>query len=166
VERSIIDKFRALNSCNDPLVLQLFSVNAKIDFIHKDLFHQTHVNNLVHLNRSRSFYSMLFKWSHRQMGVVIKKPTPIAVPKDLEHTIAKDGKEVAAAFNLDNDHYKWNYLPNPSQSWKKNLSSKNAILQPTMEWTPTKLQPNLSKPLIGRNQGPFGIILSRPCLQT
>jgi hypothetical protein len=35
---------------------------------------------------------MLFKWSHWQMGIVIKKPTPIEVPKDL---IAKDRKEVA-----------------------------------------------------------------------
>jgi len=42
VEKSIVDKFRALNGCNDPLVLRLFSINAKIDFIHKDLFHQTH----------------------------------------------------------------------------------------------------------------------------
>jgi len=83
VERSIVDKFRALNSCNDPLVSWLFSVNAKIDFICKDLFHQTHVNNLVHLNRSRSFYSMLFKWSCQQMGIVIRKPMPINVPKDL-----------------------------------------------------------------------------------
>jgi len=93
VERSIVDKFRALNGCNDPLVSWLFSVNAKIDFIHKYLFHQNHVNNVVHLNRSRSFYSMLFKQSHRQMGVVIRKPMPINVPKDL---IAKDRKEVAA----------------------------------------------------------------------
>jgi len=53
VERSIIDKHRALSGCSDPLVLRLFSVNAKLDFIHKDLFHQTHVNNLVHINRSR-----------------------------------------------------------------------------------------------------------------
>jgi len=73
VEKSIVDKFRALNSCNDPLVSQLFRVNARIDFIHKDLFHQTNVNNLVHLNRSRSFYSMLFKQSCWQMGFVIKK---------------------------------------------------------------------------------------------
>jgi len=35
VERSIIDKFRALNSCNDPHVLRLFNINAKLDFIHK-----------------------------------------------------------------------------------------------------------------------------------
>jgi len=96
-----------------PLFCVLFSVNAKIDFIQKDLFHQIYVNNLVHLNRSRSFYSMLFKPSHWQMNVVIKKPTPIEVPKDLKHTIAKDRKEVAAiddaqeaaAFNIDNDHY-------------------------------------------------------------
>jgi len=93
--------------------MQLFSINAKIDFIHKDLFHQTHVNNLVHIKRSRSFYSMLFKRSHQQMGVVIRKPMPIVVPKDLKHTIAQDRKEVAAiddaqeaaAFNIDNDHY-------------------------------------------------------------
>jgi len=92
-EEVIIDKFRALSGCNDPLASQLFSINAKIDFIHKDLFHQTHVNNLVHLNRSRSFYSMLFKRSCQQMGIVIRKPTLIVVPK---HTIAKDRKEVAA----------------------------------------------------------------------
>jgi len=96
VEKSIIDKFRALSGCSDPLVLWLFSVNAKIDFIHKDLFHQTHVNNLVHINRSRSFYSMLFKRSHSQMGIVIRKPMPIVVPKDLKCIIAKDRQEVAA----------------------------------------------------------------------
>jgi len=95
VEKSIIDRFKALNGCNDPLVHQLFSISGKIEFIHKDLFHQTHVNNLVHMNRSRSFYSMLFKQSCRQMGVVIRKPTRIAVPNDLKHTIAKDRKEVA-----------------------------------------------------------------------
>jgi len=96
IHKSIVDKFRALNSCNDPLVLQLFSINGRIDFQHKDLFHQTHVNNIVHLNRSRSFYSMLFKRSCWEMGIVIKKPTPIELPKDLKHTIAKDRKEVAA----------------------------------------------------------------------
>jgi len=112
VEKSIIDKLRALSGCSDPLVSRLFSINAKLDFIHKDLFHQTHVNNLVHINRSRLFYSMLFKRS-RQMGIIIRKPTPIVIPKDLKHTIAKDRKEVAAlddaqeaaAFNIDNDHY-------------------------------------------------------------
>jgi len=95
VEKSIIDKFRVLSGFNDPLVLQLFSVKAKIDFIHKDLFHQSHVNNLVHISRSRLFYIMLFKRSRWQMGIVIRKPTPIVVPKDLKRTIAKDRKEVA-----------------------------------------------------------------------
>jgi len=113
VERSIINKFRALSGCSDPLVLRLFSVNAKLDFIHKDLFHQTHVNNLVHINRSRLFYSMLFKRSCRQMGVVIRKLTPFAVLVGLKRTIAKDRKEVAtlddareaAASNIDHDQY-------------------------------------------------------------
>jgi len=113
VEKSIIDKFRALSGCSDPLVLRLFSVTAKLDFIHKDLFHETHVNNLVHINRSRSFYSMLFKRSRRQMGIVIRKPTPIVVPVNLKRTIAKDRKEVAAlddareaaALNIDHDYY-------------------------------------------------------------
>jgi len=113
VEKSIIDKFRALSGCSDPLILRLFSVNAKLDFIHKDLFHETHVNNLVHINRSRLFYSMLFKRSCRQMGVVIRKPTPIVVPVNLKHTIAKDRKEVAAlddareatAINIDHNYY-------------------------------------------------------------
>jgi hypothetical protein len=112
VEKSIIDKFRVLSGCSDPLVLRLFSVNAKLDFIHKDLFHQTHVNNLVHINR-RSFYSMLFKRARRQMGVVIRKPTPIVMPVNLKRTIAKDRKEVAAlddaqeaaAFNINHDQY-------------------------------------------------------------
>jgi len=64
VEKSIIDKFSALSGCRDPLVLWLFSIDSKINFIQKDLFHQTHVNNLVHLNRSRSFYSMpAVKWA-------------------------------------------------------------------------------------------------------
>jgi len=31
VEKSIIDKFRVLSGCNDPLVSWLFSINAKID---------------------------------------------------------------------------------------------------------------------------------------
>jgi len=113
VERSIIDKFRALSGCSDPLVSWLFSINAKLDFIHKDFFHQTHVNNLVHINRSRLFYSMLFKRSRRQMGIAIRKPMLIVVPKDLKCIISKDRKEVAtiddaqeaAAFNIDNDHY-------------------------------------------------------------
>jgi len=56
---------------------------------------------------------MLFKRSHRQMGVVIRKPTPIVVLVDLKCTIAKDRKEVAAlddareatAFNIDHDYY-------------------------------------------------------------
>jgi len=93
--------------------MRLFSVNAQLDFIHKDLFHQTHVNNLVHINRSRLFYRMLFKRSRRQMGVVIRKPTLIVVPVGLKHTIAKDRKEVAtiddaceaAAPNIDHDYY-------------------------------------------------------------
>jgi len=85
VEKSIADKFRALSSFRDPLILWLFSVNAKIDFIHKDLFHP----------RSRSFYSMLFKRSRQQMGIVTRKPMPINVTKDLKSTIAKDRKEVA-----------------------------------------------------------------------
>jgi len=113
LERSIIDKHKALSGCSDPLVSRLFSTNAKIDFIHNDLFHQTHVNNLVHINRSKSFYSLLFKRSRRQMGIVIRKPMPIVVPKDLKHTIAKDRKEVAAiddaqeaaAFHIDHDYY-------------------------------------------------------------
>jgi len=40
------------------------------------------------------------------------------------------------------------YLPNLSWSWKKNLSSKNINLPPTMELTPPKLQQNLSRLLI------------------
>jgi len=111
--RVFIDKFRALSGCSDPLVSRLFSVNAQLDFIHKDLFHETHVNILVHINRSRLFYSMLFKRSCRQMGVVIRKPTPIVVPVGLKRTIAKDRKEVAAiddaqeaaALNIDHDQY-------------------------------------------------------------
>jgi len=109
VEKSIIDKFSALSGCRDPLVSWLFSIDSKIDFIQKDLFHQTHVNNLVHLNRSRSFYSMLFKRACHQMGIVIRNPPPIFVPKDLKRTIAKDRKEVAAneaaAFNIAHKDY-------------------------------------------------------------
>jgi hypothetical protein len=96
VEKSIIDKFRALSGCHDPLVSWLFSVNSKIDFIQKDLFHLTHVNNLVHLNRSRSFYSMLFKHAHCQMGIVIRNPPPIIVLKDLKQIRNRDRKQVAA----------------------------------------------------------------------
>jgi len=47
------------------------------------------------------------------MGVVVKEPTPIEVPKDLKHTITKDKKEVAnkddtpeaAAISIDIDCY-------------------------------------------------------------
>jgi len=47
------------------------------------------------------------------MGVVVREPTPIEVPKDLKCTIANDRKEVAAidnsqeavAFNIDGEHY-------------------------------------------------------------
>jgi len=113
VEKSIIEKFGALNACHDPLALWLFSLNGKRDFMFKDLFHQTHVNNLVHLNRSKCFYKMLFKRCHRKRGMVVKEPTPIEVPKDLKCTITKDKKEVAnnndtreaSAFNIDMDHY-------------------------------------------------------------
>jgi len=46
------------------------------------------------------------------LGIVIRKPRPINVPKDLKRTIAKDRKEVATiddaqeavAFNIDSDH--------------------------------------------------------------
>jgi len=31
----------------------------------------------------------------KRMGIVIREPTPIKVPKDLKLTIAKDRKEVA-----------------------------------------------------------------------
>jgi len=56
---------------------------------------------------------MFFKRSHQQMGVVVREPTPIKVPKDLKCTIAKDRKEVAAiddaqetvTFNIDGEHY-------------------------------------------------------------
>jgi len=95
VEKSIINKYRALNGCSDPLVLRLYSVHSKIGFIHKVLFHQTHVNNIVYLNRSRLFFSMLFKRTRKDMGVVIREPMPIKVPKDLKRMIAKDRKEVA-----------------------------------------------------------------------
>jgi len=88
-----------------------FSVNGKIDFKYRDLFHKIHVNNLVHINLSRCFYKMLFKKSHRRMGMVVKGPTPIEVPKDLKCTINKDKKEVAnnnddrqsQAFSIDMD---------------------------------------------------------------
>jgi len=111
VEKSITDKFRALSGCRDPLVLRLFSINGNLDFANRDLFHQTHVNNLVHLNHSRCFYNMLFKRSRWQMNVVVREPTPFEVPNDLKSTIAKDQKEVAAnddahmagAFDIDMD---------------------------------------------------------------
>jgi len=77
----------SLNSCHYPLVSQIISVNGKIDFKYRDFFHQTHINNLVHLNRSRCFYKTLFKKSHKRMGVVVREPTPIEVPKDLKHAI-------------------------------------------------------------------------------
>jgi len=56
---------------------------------------------------------MLLKQSLNRMGVVVREPTPIKVPKDLKCTIAKDRKEVAAidnaweatAFNIDVEHY-------------------------------------------------------------
>jgi len=56
---------------------------------------------------------MLFKRACRQMGIVIRKPTPIVVPVNLKRTIANDRKEVAAlddareaaAFNIDPNYY-------------------------------------------------------------
>jgi len=80
--------------CNS-LHIYIFTY-GEIDFQQRDLFHQTHVNNLVHLNRSRCFYKMLFKRSRKRMGIVVREPTLIKVPKDLKSTIAKDRKEVAA----------------------------------------------------------------------
>jgi len=143
VERSIIDKYRALSGCSDPLISRLFSINAKLDFIHKDLFHETHVNNLVHLNRSRLFYSMLFKMSCKQMGVVIRKPTPIAMPVGLKCIIAKDRKEVAAlddareaaAFYIDHNYY-MELSAKPFLELEEKLEiKKNTNLQCIMEWT-------------------------------
>jgi len=145
VERSIIDKFRALSGCSHSLVSRLFSVNAKLRFIHKDLFHETHVNNLVHINRSRSFYSMLFKRSRRQMGVVIRKPTPIVVPVDLKRTIAKDTKEVAAlddaqeaaASNIEHDYY-MELSAKPFLELEEKMEVKKYNLACIMEWTRTR----------------------------
>jgi len=37
----------------------LIDVSGKKEFGFKDLFHQTHVNNVVHLNRSKSFFKKL-----------------------------------------------------------------------------------------------------------
>jgi len=56
---------------------------------------------------------MLFKQSCKRMGIVVREPTPIKVPKDLKCPIAKDRKEVAAiddaqeaaAFNIDGKGY-------------------------------------------------------------
>jgi len=109
VERSIANQFGALTSCREPLELWLVSIRGKRVFEFKDLFHQTHVNNIVHLNHSRCFYKMLFKRSWRQMGMVVREPTLIKVPKDLNSTINKDRKEVAVnddarmarAFDID-----------------------------------------------------------------
>jgi len=152
VEKSIINKYRSLNGFSDPLVLRLFSANAKIDFIHKDLFHQTHVNNLVHLNRSRSFYSMLFKRTRRQMGIVIRKPMPIEVPKDLKCTIAKDRKEVASiddareatAFNIDHDHY-MELSAKPFLELEEKLKLKKYNLATHYGVEPTKIIPKFVK---------------------
>jgi len=80
VERSIANHFGVLIPCHEPLELWLVSICGKRDFVFKDLFHQTHVNNLVNLNCSRSFYKMMFKRSWMQMDVLVKPPTPIAVP--------------------------------------------------------------------------------------
>jgi len=152
VEKSIIDNFKALSGCSDPLVLPLFSINAKIDFILKDLFHQTHVYNLVHINRSRSFHSMLFKRLRQQMGTIIRKPMPIVVPKDLKRTIAKDRKEVAAiddaqeaaTFNIDNDHY-MELSAKPFLELKEKLELKKYNLATHYGVDPTKITPEFVK---------------------
>jgi len=78
----------------------------------KDLFHQTHINNLVNLNHNRCFYKMLFKRLQRQMGVVVQPPTLIKVPQDLKHTIVKDKIEVTA--NNDPQDGKHAETPNPT----------------------------------------------------
>jgi len=166
VEKSIVDKFRALSGCYDPLVLRLFSINGKIDFQHKDLFHQTHVNNLVHLNRNRCFYKMLFKQSHKRMGVVVREPTPIEVPKDMKHTMKRGGclddTQEALAFNIDVEHY-MELSAKPVLELEEKLELKKYNLG-IMEWTLTRSPPSLSRPVIGRSQGLSGIILSRPYL--
>jgi len=173
VEKSIINKFKTLSGCNDPLILWLFSINAKIDFIHKDLFHQTHVNNLVHINMSRSFYSMLFKRLHRQMGIVIRKPMLIVVPKDLKCTIAKDRKEVATlddaqealAFNIDHDHYmKLSAKPFLELEEKLELKKYNLATQYGVE--PSKITPKFVKTFDREKPRPFGITLSKLWIQT
>jgi len=131
VEKSITNKFRAMSSFHDPLVSRLFSVNGKLEFGNRDLFHQTHVNNIVHLNCSRCFFNTLFKQARRQMNVVVREPTQIEVPKDLKHTIAKDQKEVSVNVTpiwLGPMILTWtvtqSYPPNPSLSWRRSLSSQ------------------------------------------
>jgi len=125
-----------------------------MDFIQKDLFHYSHVNNLVHLNRSRSFYSLLFKRSCWQMGVVVREPTPIKVPEDLKHTIDKDRKEVAAiddaqeamAFNIDSEHY-IELSTKPFLELEEKLELKKYNLANHYGVDPTRSPQNLSRPL-------------------
>jgi len=54
----------------------------------------------------------------------------------------------------------------PFLELEEKLELKKYNLATHYEWTPIKLPPNLSRPLIGGSQGQFGIILSRPYLQT
>jgi len=116
---------------------------------------------------------MLFKRSCRQMGIVIRKPMPIVVPKDLKHTIAKDRKEVAAiddaqeaaAFNIDNDHYMDLYAK-PFLELEEKLELKKYNLATHSGVDPTEITPKFVKTVTGKNQGPFGITLSKPWIQT
>jgi len=77
--------------------MRLIDVSGKNEFGFKDLFHQTHVNNVVHLNRSKSFFKMLFKCCSEDMGAVCRAPTPCAPPIGLQVKIANDKKLVNAA---------------------------------------------------------------------
>jgi len=152
VEKSIISQYRAMSGCSDPLILQLFSAHSKIDFIQKDLFHQTHVNNIVYLNRSRLFFSILFKRTCKDMGIVVRDPTPIEVPKDLKHTIAKDRKEVAAiddaqeatAFNIDHDDY-IELSAKPFLEMEEKLEVKKYNLATHYGVDPTEITPKFVK---------------------
>jgi len=103
---------------------------------------------------------MLFKWSSKRMGVVVREPTLIKVPKDLKCTIAKDRKEVAAiddsweaiAFNIDVEHY-MELSAKPFLELEEKLELKKYNLARHYRVDPNEITPEFVKTMSGITLG-------------
>jgi hypothetical protein len=95
---------------------------------------------------------MLFKGCCKRMGIMVREPTLIKVPKDLKHTISKDRKEVAAidgaqgaeAFNIDVEHY-MELSAKPFLELEEKLELKKYNLATHYGVDPNKITPEFVK---------------------